>query len=503
MAQKSHTLLILSVCLFSACSGTSAPVTWEVIPAVIASDTPRPSPLSPTLTPAALISPPHPLLSDRPLDTVGPWLAFITSAGLWAANADGTGLFKYANSPAGILYNSFSGPAFAVAAQGGNIAYVSDRDNPSLELITLPSTQPRLLADLLAVNPCQGRGISPYCDLTYSVGDLAWSPDGKYLAFTGAMDGQSSDLYVYSTVDGRITRLTSGPSQAIDPLWSPDGRYIVSFGAITLNAGLGGSSGPTLDSVWAVRPDGSDLHQVDTGSQSAPRILGWLDNQRYLQYYSELGLGIHDLELINIYNTQKSRITDTFSQAAYNPSSGSLLVTISDCQNPTLCHSDRPPGDYLFSLRRSTDPQTIDLGITYWEEVLSSPENGLIFISTGAGVKAVDPQGKVTSLDYPDPFRPSQPCISPDGEQWMIRADNGFWIETLQGQPSKYNEPEVGAECLWAPDGSYFLTYVYRIDAQGNRLVTLERATAPDFNLTGLIGPFLNEDPLGIAWVQP
>src|SRR4030067_911426 len=43
---------------------------------------------------------------------------------------------------------------------------------------------------------------------------LAWSPDGRTLAYVAAVDGPSADGYVYDTVPAAGRRLTDGPHQA-------------------------------------------------------------------------------------------------------------------------------------------------------------------------------------------------------------------------------------------------------------------------------------------------
>jgi len=57
-----------------------------------------------------------------------------------------------------------------------------------------------------------------------SVAKPTWSPDGRHLAFVGAMDGPSSDLYLYDTEKGDITRVSAGSNQADAPTWSPNGE---------------------------------------------------------------------------------------------------------------------------------------------------------------------------------------------------------------------------------------------------------------------------------------
>ena len=42
-----------------------------------------------------------------------------------------------------------------------------------------------------------------------------WSPDGRWVAFMGAQEGPTSDLYTYNLESGEITQLTDGISQGI------------------------------------------------------------------------------------------------------------------------------------------------------------------------------------------------------------------------------------------------------------------------------------------------
>ena len=58
---------------------------------------------------------------------------------------------------------------------------------------------------------------------------LAWSADGRYLAFAGQMDGLSSDLYLYDVETKTIRRLSSGDQELQWIDWSPDGKWIAFF----------------------------------------------------------------------------------------------------------------------------------------------------------------------------------------------------------------------------------------------------------------------------------
>jgi Tol biopolymer transport system component len=54
----------------------------------------------------------------------------------------------------------------------------------------------------------------------------AWSPDGKWLAFTRTVDGRRSfQIYVMRADGTRVQRITRGRFDS-DPAWAPDGKWI-------------------------------------------------------------------------------------------------------------------------------------------------------------------------------------------------------------------------------------------------------------------------------------
>src|SRR6476469_10710892 len=51
--------------------------------------------------------------------------------------------------------------------------------------------------------------------------DPAWSPDGKWIAFS-----MRGDIWKVAADGGEAIALTSGPNYHFEPAWSPDGRRI-------------------------------------------------------------------------------------------------------------------------------------------------------------------------------------------------------------------------------------------------------------------------------------
>ncbi|HVS38803.1 MAG TPA: S41 family peptidase [Gemmataceae bacterium] len=63
-----------------------------------------------------------------------------------------------------------------------------------------------------------------FADETFST--LAWSPDGKWLAYAVPADNMLHQIKVYSTADGTITTATTDRYDSYSPAWSRDGHWL-------------------------------------------------------------------------------------------------------------------------------------------------------------------------------------------------------------------------------------------------------------------------------------
>jgi len=77
-----------------------------------------------------------------------------------------------------------------------------------------------------------------------------WSPDGKYLVYTGERDGEL-DIYKISVSGGAETKLTNTKGLDDGPEYTPDGSYIY------FNSTRSGTM-----QIWRMKPDGSNPEQV-------------------------------------------------------------------------------------------------------------------------------------------------------------------------------------------------------------------------------------------------
>jgi TolB protein len=110
-----------------------------------------------------------------------------------------------------------------------------------------------------------------------------WSPDGKFLTYTGGRNGQY-DIYVIPVEGGDEIRLTDFRTLDDGSEYSPDGTYIY------FNSARSGSM-----EIWRMRPDGSDQEQLtdDTLNNWFPHISPDGQTMVFLSFPADVDPGDH------------------------------------------------------------------------------------------------------------------------------------------------------------------------------------------------------------------
>ena len=199
----------------------------------------------------------------------GPWMAYSSKASnnqyqVTVVNSDGTGMWQ---TPFNMQSNAGSpaSPYLAGLLRKSPLSYSVDA---ALEIIRLPEKTIREIP--LVSNPTiptfvyhQFVNVPSTQEYIYlinrSIG-FSWSPNGRYLAFTAAIDGPTTDLYIYDTLVDQVRRLTDGPDMAIHPEWSQDSKWIIHRGD------YGNAEGCTETGTWAAAVDGSEVKRLEIGS---------------------------------------------------------------------------------------------------------------------------------------------------------------------------------------------------------------------------------------------
>ena len=447
--------------------------TWTFFPSPEPSITEKPAA---TETQTSTVEPPVALSEN------GPWLAMNDHEGMWVSNLDGTGLLQLINGQAAPIKS-------AIAPSGGRLAYFiappEPKDLPAgiveMNVIQFPSLARQsipLVTPPIAPQPGRSAEIqlnNLYAALVYE-NDLAWSPDGSLLAYAGILSGPSVDLFVYSPVDRTGKQLTSGPTQTIDISWSPGGTYIASSGALAMYWGEGGGSGPTIDSVWAVRPDGNDLHQIRIypgGSIDPPHRIGWVNDHAYVDVYGNLRCGMYGLTFVDVQDSSHySLVPGLMRMLAFDPNTGTVLAGVSVIpsgdQRYGDCGPKMDPGFYMISVFGGKAPQKLNLEAPQLNDPSNyflewSPTAKRFFTASNAGVSSIDLNGRVSAIDLSpqtfDVFWTGLDFVraSPAGTEWVLYNQQGLWLVS----PNQPVRPIFTAgrvtDVLWLPDGSAFL----------------------------------------------
>ncbi|MCB9540658.1 MAG: DUF3160 domain-containing protein [Myxococcales bacterium] len=95
-------------------------------------------------------------------------------------------------------------------------------------------------------------------DAALSVGDFAFSPDGKTVVFAAGAAG-ARDLYSVPVAGGAPTRLTDDPGDDRDPTFDQNGAHLI----------WSSNRGATGYDLWRAKADGSDPKQITTLPEDA------------------------------------------------------------------------------------------------------------------------------------------------------------------------------------------------------------------------------------------
>ncbi len=333
----------------------------------------------------------------------------------------------------------------AVAPFGGHVAYVTNRDQPFLNVVYLPEATSKLG---LPLSP-PGTTLSTANRQALAGGALAWSPDGRSLAFVGLQEGSRASLYLYSLDSGRVTRLSDGQRYAFQPHWSPDGGLIVYFESDTMREG-------EPIAVMAVVPGSGERSTLYEVSDSlAEVIVGWSLGDRFLVYSRKADCEVADLRLVRAESGVAEPLNVGCIRAvAIQPDTGSILYVSDESKNQ--------PGVFLLPGGLG-NPRPLRGGAA--DDVRWISMARLFFIHDSNGwARAFSSDGLVA--DIPAVVRGLLPEISAVSGLWAWATEKeelpGLWISAPEVAPRKIFAAPASFPC-WGADGQT-LFFLHRSD---------------------------------------
>jgi hypothetical protein len=266
-----------------------------------------------------------------------------------------------------------------------------------------------------------------------------------------ALEGFSSDLYLYDAQAGSLKRLSERFQQEFAPFWAPGQNWLV-FQEVnsydTPDAWV-----ISLVGAWKM-PKQEELQYlfVPKATGSVEHYVGWLTPEELVSY-TETETGGIDLRLSNL-ETRKSVILfyGPFTAAAVDPTHGGIAVSVSAADGKS---GGRKPGIYfsksgglLFYLLMEGDYTHLEF----------APQANH-FVATGrSGVLQFDSSGIIARLE--DEERVS---FSPDGKWTVGWGESGARLYYAEGMLLQSLTDQPVSTVFWQKDGQG----IYMLEADG------------------------------------
>lgn len=171
---------------------------------------------------------------------------------------------------------------FEWSPDGRSIAYTAPRvDPPGTERARDPRNDVVVMSEQgrftrLYVQPLEGGDARAVTPADLNVAAFTWAPDGRTLAVQATdelgadADLMFRDLYTVPAAGGSMTELAPTPGKLGGMAWSPDGRMLAYLGATAFND-------PLAQSVFVVPADGGEPRNLTPEYQGSVVWVGWLD----------------------------------------------------------------------------------------------------------------------------------------------------------------------------------------------------------------------------------
>ena len=304
--QKHCTFLVLILILIVSSSCQSQ--TPVETPALSAPPVPTNTiPSAPTAAATATIPAPPPTATQS--FSAGLYTMYAGPEGVWISKPDGKSLTKLTDLGLERFdlrrVRSPNGDRLALIAQ--------TEEGFDLVEVRIPGGETKTIAHLYSItddeliaNPTSERAFTAYAIRDYD--NVAWQPGGRYLAFVGAMDGPTSDLYLYDTENGEIKRLTDGEVQAVFPTWSWDGEFILLYG-VSWRGPFGGAilGHDHLDEVVSVQVSTGKGVLLPVPKSVAFNFGGWQDERHFVTYDSDETCTSQNLRSVDVLTGKSPR----------------------------------------------------------------------------------------------------------------------------------------------------------------------------------------------------
>jgi len=324
-----------------------------------------------------------------------------------------------------------------------------------------------------------------------------WSPDGKWIAFFGYLDG-GYDLWAVAPDGSGQHKLTWGPFDDREPAWSHDGTRIAF--ASDRGSPLGSSY-----NIWMLDIAGGDIQRL-TDNPSENRMPSWSPDDKEIAFSStrEGGDSVWAVSLADRRERRVSKATGVVEAPSWGPGGEIVYHSAADGESRLeIGGKTLTGGENSFAFKVSwasaSDFFYTSDGKIRRRSLSGGDARTVPFKATMQVTRARETYTRhkrdFTSTVPREALGIVRPVLSPDGKKVAFAAVGDIYMMTIGSKPENITRDKyLDTDPAWSPDGNRL---VYSSDKGGNLLQLWIRdlKTGQDRQLT-----HLSTQPQGAVW---